>query len=225
MFPVRWRGSASRVVSKWCRRRSPSPPTVVLRPSTSLPPTSHTALCTAMFFTSAIGDLLRASGKFVVADGPQLDWLPVFSVSVASPSVTIAPCSLHPSALRIPLGCTSCLCPIPAVPFLRLPLTKWRPPGLDLTSLMRWRTWATNGAREARRRNTRLLHRLRSRASTSSTALRDLNSRSAARFAYPTAQPSRSFALPPRGGCRLHPSPSTPRHPLKTFRVTSLALS
>ena len=94
-----------------------------------------TALCTATFFlASAIGIfILRASGKFVVADGPQLDWLLGLSVAVVGTSFcSLILCAAYPPLLKAFVR-------ILAVPFGFL----YRGVLRLIYVSMRWRTWAT----------------------------------------------------------------------------------
>jgi hypothetical protein len=93
-----------------------------------------TALCTATFFLASIIGIfvLRARGQFVVADGPQLDWLLTLSVGVVGTSFTsMIICAAYPPLLKAVVR-------LLAVPFgfiyrglLRL-----------IYISMRWRTWA-----------------------------------------------------------------------------------
>lgn len=94
-----------------------------------------TALCTATFFlASAIGIFfLRASGKFVVADGPQLDWLLGLSVAVVGTTFcSLILCAAYPPLLKAFVR-------ILAVPFGFL----YRGVLRLIYVSMRWRTWAT----------------------------------------------------------------------------------
>jgi hypothetical protein len=94
-----------------------------------------TALCTATFFlASAIGIfILRAGGKFVVADGPQLDWLLGLSVAVVGTSFcSLILCAAYPPLLKA------------FVRVLAVPLGFVYRAVLRLIYVsMRWRTWAT----------------------------------------------------------------------------------
>jgi uncharacterized protein (TIRG00374 family) len=63
-----------------------------------------TALCTATFFlASAVGIfILRANGQFVIADGPQLDWLLGLSVVVVGSSfLALILCAAYPPLLKV----------------------------------------------------------------------------------------------------------------------------
>lgn len=93
-----------------------------------------TALCTATFFlASAVAIfVLRANGLFVVADGPQLDWLLGLSVTIVGSSfLALLLCAAYPPLLKAILR-------VLAVPFGVLYRALLR----VLTLSKRLRTWA-----------------------------------------------------------------------------------
>jgi hypothetical protein len=95
-----------------------------------------TAMCTATFFLASIIGIfvLRARGQFIVADGPQLDWLLTLSVGVVGTSFTaMILCAAHPPLLKA------------VVRFLAVPFGFLYRGVLRLVYIsMRWRTWAAN---------------------------------------------------------------------------------
>lgn len=94
-----------------------------------------TALCTATFFlgSAVMIFVLRANGQFVVADGPQLDWLLGLSVTIVGGSfLSLILCAAYPPLLKA-------IVRVLAVPFGVLYRLLLR----VIYISMRWRAWAT----------------------------------------------------------------------------------